>query len=215
MSHTASRPDPNVFTKFQQVWSSSICQVLNQISGETFEAQVVDSVPFSNTGEAAGVWMRFSASAGLNGEISFFVSQADALLVSGLLAGKAPNENAEATDDLRETVAAVFRQCVAAASTALKSAVEGEVKFEFSGFEPPSWKPAFGLHLEVSGAETRPVQIFMIADQSMVKSVLAILATLETAPFTSEAAKGIADTAPASMQKTTSICFGIFNWKRP
>jgi len=201
LTQEASELDQDAMKVFQEVWSSSICQALKQISGEDFEVRVVDSIPISGSDESAGVWVRFSASAGMAGEIGFFVSEPDALLLSGLLTGQAPERSAEPAGDFREAVAEVFRQFVGAASTALKSKAKGEFELAFSGFEPPSWKAAFGCCLEVRGPKGRLIQVSLIADQGLVKSAIATLAPSEISPSASEPGKVTASPAPAVQGK--------------
>jgi flagellar motor switch protein FliN/FliY len=181
---------------FQEVWSSSICQVLKKVSGEEFDSKVLDSKPISGTDELAGVWSLFSASARLTGEIGFFVSESDAKLLSGLVMRGMPNETAVHTDDLRTTVAEFFRRLAGVASPALKAETKAEVEFRFHDTEPPSWEAAFGFRLEVRGTKTPPIKICMISDESLAKSVTSACANRAFSPSATERGKGIPSTVP-------------------
>ncbi len=110
MSLVPPENNEDVMRMFQEVWSSSICQVLKKVSGEEFESRVLDSNPISGKEEPAGVWTLFSASARFTGEIGFFVSASDAKLLSSLLTGGVPDDAAVQSDDLRNTVAEFFRR---------------------------------------------------------------------------------------------------------
>jgi len=192
----ACEVDENVIKMFQEVWSSSICQVLNQLSGEEFDSRVTDSIPIVGKDELAGVWIRFSAAAGLTGEIGFFVSKADALLLSGLLMGEAPDEIAELSGDRCNAFAEVCRRFAGVASTALKSKIKGEVELLFRDLEPPSWEAAFGFRLEVRGEKTRLLKICMISDEGLAKSATTACATCAVPPPTSEPEKVIPSPVP-------------------
>jgi len=201
LTQAPSELDERVMKMFHEVWSSSICQVLKQISGGEFEARVMDSITTAGNEEPAGVWVRFSASARLTGEIGFFVSNTDALKLLGLLRGEAPEQTTDPSGDPREAVAEVFRRITGAASTALKSRTEGDVRFVFCGFEPPSWKPAFGFGLEVSGPKTQPVQVLLISNEGLVKTATASLATFAASPSASEPENVVAGPTPAVQEK--------------
>jgi len=197
LTQVASEFDPNVVKMFQEVFSSSICQVLKQISGEDFEARVIDSAPVSGNEESGEVWVRFSASGRLSGEIGVCVSQADAALLSGLPRGVAPEQAAELRAELREPMAEVLRQIGRAASTAFRSRVGGEVEVEFCGFGRPSGQSGFGFRLEVGSPETQPLQILLISDQGLAKSAAACLSTSGVAPSISQPEKVMASPAQA------------------
>jgi flagellar motor switch protein FliN/FliY len=193
----ASEFDQNVLKMFQEVWSSSICQVLKEIFDEDFNARVTDSIPVSGNEESAKVWIRFSASGRLSGEIDVCVSQHDAVLLSGPLRGAAPQQVGEPSGDLGEPVAEVWRRIAGAASTAFKSRLGGEVEFVFCGFGCPSWEPCFGFRLEVAGPKTPLLQVLLISNQDLAKSAAACLSTSAVSPSTSEPEKVIPNLAQA------------------
>lgn len=186
---------------FQEVWSSSICQVLKKVSGEEFESRVLDSNPISGKEEPAGVWTLFSASARFTGEIGFFVSASDAKLLSSLLTGGVPDDAAVQSDDLRNTVAEFFRGLAEVASPALKAETKGEVEIRFRDMEPPSWEAAFGFRLEVRGTKTPPFRICMIADERLAKTATAVYANGTLSPSPSEPGKA----TPGPVQEKDNI----------
>lgn len=188
MTQVASELDPNLVKIFHDVCSSSICRALKQISPEDFEAPVMDSTPISGDEESAGVWVRFSAPAWLTGEIGFFVSQPDAFLLSGLLRRQAPEKSAELEGGLREAVAEVFHRFVAEATSVLQAKTKDALEFVFRGFEPPRCEADFRCRLEVRGSKTRPFQVFLVADQGLVKAA-ATLAASAVSPSASDPEK--------------------------
>jgi flagellar motor switch protein FliN/FliY len=193
--------DEKVIKLFLEVWSSSICQVLSQLSGEKFDSRVLDSSPVLGKDESDGVWIHFSASAGLTGEMGFFVSKADALLLSGLQTGEAPSESAEVSGDVCNGLTEVFRRFAGVASAALKSKTKGEVELLFRALEPPSWEAALGFRLEVRGEKTRPLNIRMVADEGWAKSAATACATGAVPPRTTEPEKVVP--SPASVVQGT------------
>lgn len=197
MIRVASEPNESVLKMFQEVWSSSICQVLKQLTDTEFEARVLDSSPDSVSKDSTGVWVRFSASARLTGEIAFFVSDADALLLSQLVRGQASQQSAEVSSDDREALAELFRRFADEALPVLKSRTGGEFEFAFGGFAPPGWEVPLGLRLEIGGSKIRPIQISFIADEGLVKTAAAAIATVATSPSTSQSEQAIASPSPA------------------
>lgn len=188
--------EENVVRMFQEVWSSSICQVLNQMSGEQFESRILDSDPISGKDERPGVWALFSASARLMGEIGFFIPESGATQLLGLLTGGAPHEAAVHSDDLRDTAAGFFRRLAAVASPILKSETKGEVELRFHDVDPPSWEPAFGFRLEVRGTKTPPLEICVISDERLAKSAGAACVQRTLSPSISEGDKVTASPVP-------------------
>lgn len=173
MTHTRQETDESLRGWFQEVWSSSICQVLKQTSGEEFSPRVLDLKPMPRKDDTAGVWTCFALSAQLKGGIGFFVSESDASVLSCLLAKERPKENAELAPDLRAAVSQFFRRVAGVASPVLSTKVNGAVEINSPDAGPPPWDLAFGFCLEVRGTKTPPLRICMISDEKLTKSVKA------------------------------------------
>lgn len=175
---TPAPPDheESVIRMFQEVWSSSICQVLSEVSGEEFDSRIPDSDPISGKDELPGIWALFSVSPRLVGEIGLFIPESGAKQLLGLLTRGVPHEAAEHSDHLRDAVAGFFRRLTEVASPILKSETKGEVELEFHDVVPPSWEPAFGFRLEVRGRKTPPLGICVISDERLAKSARAACA---------------------------------------
>lgn len=193
--------DENAVKMFQEVWSSSICQALKQMSGEEFNSRVLDSIPISGKDDLAGVWTVFSVSARLIGEIGFFVPESDAIQLSGLLTGGVLHDAAVHSDEPRDTVAGFFRRLAVVASPTLKSETKGEVELRFHNVEPPSWDPAFGFRLEVRGTKTPPLRICVISDERLAKSAGAVCANRTLSASTSDRDK----VSPSSVMEKDNI----------
>lgn len=196
MTQAASEFDPNVVKMFQEVWTSSLCQALKQISGEDFEARVTDSAPVSGNEEPAGVWTCFLASARLSGEVGISISQPDALLLADLLRESAPEQTAQLAGDLREAVAEVLRRAAGAAAKAFQSRLGEEVELVFGGFERPTFASGIGFRLELVGPATGPLQFLLISDEGLAKSAAARPAAFSVSPPTSEPERVNASPAP-------------------
>ena len=197
MISAASEPNESALKMFQEVWSSSIYKVLKQLTGEEFEARVLDSTPVPVNVDSSGVWGRFAATGPLTGEFALFVSKPGALLLYQLLRGQVSEENAEISSEARETVAELFRRFVDETLPVLNSKAGGEVGCAFCAFEPPGGKVCLGFPLEITGSKTRPLQILFIADESLAKSATAAIATAAPPRSTSQSEKQIASPVPA------------------
>jgi flagellar motor switch protein FliN/FliY len=193
--------DEHVVAMFKEVWSSSICQVLKQISDQEFRARVTDSTPLSEEEALAGLWICFSATGRLSGEIGCFVSHSDAWLLSGLVRREEPQQNAEPSGDFREEVADVFRLFAGVASTGLKSKTQGDVEFAFRGLEPPSWQAAMGFRVEANGPKAGTLRVSIYSDEGVAKSSTAVPTVCTLLPSASEAQKVLAGPAPVSQGK--------------
>ena len=197
MIREASEPNESALKMFEEVWSTSICQVLKQLTDGEFEARVLDSGPISVSKDSTGLWVRFSASARLTGEIAFFVSNTDALILSQLFRGQASKQSEEVSSEDREAVAELFRRIADEALPVLKSRTGGEFEFAFSGSAPPGWEVPLGLRLEIGGSTIPPLEICFISDESLVKTAAAALATVANSPSTSQSGQVIASPSPA------------------
>ena len=195
MTHIPPESDENLMGWFQEVWSSSICQVLKRTSGEDFNPRVLDVKPISGKDDIAGVWTCFALSAQLKGEIGFFVSEADALLLSGLLAKEAPKKNAALAEDHRAAVVQFFCRVADVASPVLTAKVRGAVEISSHDKVPPPWDAAFGFCLEVRGTKTPPLRICMISDEKLTKSARAAGTNNLLSPVGSDRDKAMAGSA--------------------
>jgi len=175
LTSTSTELDSSVFKMLQEVWQSSLCQELTQAAGEEFTARLLDSKPITIQHEASRAWALFSPPAGLMGEIGFSVSPSDALVLSGLVLGKTPEESAgmDRRDDL---VAEFFRGVIEAAASALGPKTTERVEFQSRGTEPPSWQAASGFRLEVHGPNTPPLEVWIAWDEGFAQSATQLLA---------------------------------------
>ena len=196
MISAASERNESVLKMFQEVWSSSIYKVLKQLTSGEFEARVLDSTPVSANADSSGVWSRFAATGPLTGEFALFVLKPDALLLYQLLSGQVPEERAEISSEVRETVAELFRRLVDEALPVLKSKTGGEVECAFCGFEPPGWEVCLGFPLEIAGSKTRPLQICFIADENLAKSATPAIAAVAAPHSASQSGKAMATPVP-------------------
>jgi flagellar motor switch protein FliN len=123
--------------QYQEIWIDSACEILGQISGNSFEGQVA-----SGSGPAddpSALCMHFSLGAPLDGEHVMFVAATDALRLSQLLMGEPLNPSAAFDADHRDALAELFRQIAGSAALTLGARLETEVKVMLTDTERPSW----------------------------------------------------------------------------
>jgi flagellar motor switch protein FliN len=123
--------------QYQEIWIDSVCEILGQISGNSFEGQVA-----SGSGPAddpTALCMHFSLGAPLDGEHVMFVAATDGLRLSQLLMGEPLNPGAAFDADHRDALAELFRQIAGSAALTLGARLETEVKVMLTDTERPSW----------------------------------------------------------------------------
>jgi flagellar motor switch protein FliN len=123
--------------QYQEIWIDSVCEILGQISGNSFEGQIA-----SGSGPAddpSALCMHFSLGAPLDGEHVMFVAATDALRLSQLLMGEPLNPSAAFDADHRDALAELFRQIAGSAALTLGARLETEVKVMLTDTERPSW----------------------------------------------------------------------------
>lgn len=195
MTPVPSTFDESVSRTFQEAWSASICEALKQSSGEDFDSQVVDSGRTTAKSELDGMCARFTASAEILGEIGFFTSNSDALMIAALLTGKVSDDASVDSEGLRTAMAEFFRQLAKAASIALARSAIGNVEIRFRDFERPSWEAAIRFRLALRGTKTPPLEVCVWIDEIVAKSAAAARAAGVLPVSDSESGKEVASQA--------------------
>lgn len=139
--------------QYQSVWIDSICEVLGQIAGSSFEGRVASGP--GPAGDPSVLCMHFSLGAPLGGEQALLLAAADGLRLSQLLMGEPPDPAAAFDADHRDALGELFRQIAGSAALALGARLETEVKVTLTDTERPAWlasSPA-GAHLNLTSTQ--------------------------------------------------------------
>ncbi len=161
--------------QYQQIWIDSACEVLGQISGNSFEGEIAGSAAGSGSpADSMALCMHFSVGSPLGGEQALLLAPADGLSLSQLLMGESLDSSAAFDPDHREALAELFRQIAGSASLALGARLEAEVQVSLTGAERPAWlssSPA-GAQLKLTSAQF-PALSLNLQLNSALNSVLA------------------------------------------
>ena len=163
MANETSPSKPDATRLYLSVWTASVCNVLETITGTAFKA--VDLTPQevsqeTETLKEKGVWVRFTAQKALKGEQSFGVSKSDALHLAEILMGEPFDPAREFSSEYQDALGELFRQFAGAAASALKPQVGGEVSLQWAGNDRGSWIPSlqWGFRLKSEG----PAQFLLL-----------------------------------------------------
>ena len=184
MTNETSPSKTDATKLFLSAWTSSVCNVLETITGTAFSAVDLTPQEVSQQAEALkekGVWVRFSVQKALKGEQSFGISKSDALHLAQILMGEPFDPQREFSSEYQDALAELFRQFAGAAATALKPQVGGEVSVQWAGHDRGNWTPSlqWGFRLKSEGSAQFLVLTLLDLD---LGAALASVASQKTTP---------------------------------
>jgi len=128
---------------YLSAWMTSTCDVLDKITGNSFTAADLTPEELAGQVEALkeqGVWLRFTVETAFKGEHSFGISKSDALRLAQILMGEPFDQTQDFSAEYQDALAELFRQFAGEAAQALRTRAGGEVRLDFTGYGPASWK---------------------------------------------------------------------------
>jgi flagellar motor switch protein FliN len=150
--------------QYQKIWMDSACEVLGQVSGNSFDGAIAGSTPASDlAGDPTALCMHFSVTDPLGGEQTLLLASADGLSLSQLLMGEPLDPSAAFDPDHRDALAELFRQTAGLASLAVGAKLEAEVKVTLVGTERPTWlssSPA-GAQLKLTSSQFPALSLYL------------------------------------------------------
>ncbi len=160
---------------FNQTWVSSLTDVIQQVGGDAFKADLL-------TGDALKAQLafpggtpelvRFALEGALHGEMVLTVSPKDAVRLSAILMGDSFDENApvQVQDDHRGALAELLRQVAGIAGTSLSQKVGAEVRTNFGGTDKPQWRAEFEAGFRFSNPSGATFSLVISLSQELVNS---------------------------------------------
>ena len=159
---------------YLNVWSASVCDVLEQITGTAFTAIDLppqEVVPETGTLRKEGVWLRFKVEKALQGEQSFGICKADALRLAQILMGQPFDVSRDFSTEDQDALAELFRQFAGTAALALKPRVGGEVNLQLAGHDPGNWKPLLRRGVRLKSEGTAEFLLVILIDPDLGESL--------------------------------------------
>jgi flagellar motor switch protein FliN/FliY len=157
----------------QRIWVDCFRSVLGQVAGFPITVELETEEEFA-VGEASGgppgVWVLFTASKALHGEMAIVTSEAGALPFAQILMSEPPDPAVPFDQDRRDAYEEFLRQVVGQVATSLKSAAGGEVEITHSGGEAPSWPNASRLGIRIAGEKIASIRLVLVVTADLLGS---------------------------------------------
>jgi flagellar motor switch protein FliN len=188
----AAAPQPEL-AEFLQIWSSSLSQVMGQITGSavpcTLQAEAPAGVSPAGEGD---LWALVTSSGGLRGEMSLRLAAATVLRMAQIFMSEPATPEAQPTGDHRDAVIELLRQISGIVSSAAK-ARWGEIQLLIeTAPAAPSWPPAGTFWLQAG--EEGPAA--MALEAGLSAALAAALRAEKAEAAQAEPARVVADSAP-------------------
>ena len=171
MTVDTSTPVDAKFAVLQGVWVDCFRSVLGQVAGFPITVEPTSDLNFSEaelSKDKPGVWMRFSASSALQGEMAILSTETGALPLAQVLMSEPPDPAAPFDPGRREGYEELVRQVVGMVSTGLKGAVGGDVTIKHTGGETPSWTNASRTGIQIASEKFPPIRLVLVATSELL-----------------------------------------------
>ncbi len=171
-AQTAISADPQS-EQLQKIWIECLRAVLGQVTGVPMIVEPAEVPPA--TAEVAPprpiVWMLFSASKALKGDMAIQTDEAGAMPLAQLLVSEPPDPTAAFDKDHRDAFEELLRQVLGQVATNLKSLAGGEVELKPAGSEAPQWTDATRVGIRVSSEKLEPVNLTLVVSPELRKNL--------------------------------------------
>lgn len=191
--------DPQTLA-LQRIWIDCLRSVLSQVAGfpVTVEPSEQSPVGAESAQGKPPVWMLFSASKALKGEMAILTDEMGAIPLAQILLTEPPDPAVPFDRDHRDAYEELLRQVLGQVATGLKSTAAGEVEIKPVGSDAPDWPGASRLGIRITGEKFEPVQLTLVVTPELRKSLQPSLKPNE-AP-----APGVNQTVPPSPELSPS-----------
>lgn len=169
---TTTPADPK-FAILLGVWVDCIRSVLGQVAGFPVTVEPSSDLNFAEdemSKEKPGVWMRFSVSSALQGEMAILSSESGALPLAQVLMSEPPDPAVPFDMGQREGYEELVRQVVGMVSTGLKGAAGGDVIIKHTGGETPSWTNASRMGIQIASEKFPPIRLVLVVTAELLAS---------------------------------------------
>jgi flagellar motor switch protein FliN len=161
------------FAVLQGVWVDCFRSVLGQVAGFPVTVEPTSDLDFSEeelSKNKPGVWMRFSASNALQGEMAILSAESGALPLSQVLMSEPPDPALPFDQGRREGYEELVRQVVGMVSTGLKGAAGGDVTIKHTSGETPSWTNASRTGIRIASEKFPPIRLVLVVTSELLAS---------------------------------------------
>jgi flagellar motor switch protein FliN/FliY len=157
----------------QRIWIDCFRAVLSQVAGFPVTVEPAEPNPASAEAEQGKppVWMIFSASKALKGEMAILTDETGALPLAQILVSEPPDPAVPFDKDHRDAYEELLRQVLGQVATGLKSVAGGEVEIKPAGNDAPEWQGATRLGIRIAGEKFEPVHLTLVATRDLLKSL--------------------------------------------
>lgn len=157
---------------YQRIWADNMVQVLQQISGRAFKAELYPILPGSQLGTGDPLWIDFTVSKRLAGHHAFRMRSTSARGLAEILLGESIVEMPTLQPDVLDAVGEIFRQFAGSVAVALKSRLGAEVGIEFGGQDAPTWDVGMRQGIALVESPANRFDIHFLSDKALIESLL-------------------------------------------
>ncbi len=173
MTVDTATPVDAKFAVLQGLWVDCFRSVLGQVAGFPVTVEPTSDLNFSEeelSKDKPGVWMRFSTSNALQGEMAILSSESCALPLAQVLMSEPPDPAVPFDQGRREGYEELVRQVVGMVSTGLKGAAGGDVTIKHTGGETPSWTNASRMGIRIASEKFPPIRLVLVVTSELLGS---------------------------------------------